>query len=176
MNNKYPGKSPIDKKAYEWHINRMLKFMGELDTDKSYADIGINNKKIEYIKQKTCIFVVQINSVDFNFAKLSGQFDVIFCFELLEHLQNPLWFMKQLKSILNDNGMIYLTMPNNLIWSPYHFFEMSPRHFSKWILIPLDLKIVKYKRLKAPVIFRFGIRPLIRFLLNSTYIYKIKTK
>ena len=76
-------------------LNRaMLKF---IDTrEPNYADIGELNSKIEYIKKELNISVKQIDC-DFNFDYLFGNYNTIFCFEVLEHLQNPLFFMSQIK-------------------------------------------------------------------------------
>jgi 2-polyprenyl-3-methyl-5-hydroxy-6-metoxy-1,4-benzoquinol methylase len=129
---------------------------------------------------------------DFNFDRFPAKkYDVIFCFEVLEHLQNPLWFMAQIKSILKDHGTLYMTTPyrKNYVWPETHFHEMSGDRIQKWLLSPLGLKIVKKKRLryvKEKKQFLIGIRPIIRLLktgnfapimnifLSTTWIYKIK--
>jgi SAM-dependent methyltransferase len=38
-------------------------------------------------------------------------FDVIFSFEVLEHLMNPLWNLCECRRVLKDEGTIFLTTP-----------------------------------------------------------------
>lgn len=42
------------------------------------------------------------------------KFDVVLCRHTLEHVDNPLSFLKKIKSILNTNGLLYLEVPNIL--------------------------------------------------------------
>jgi len=177
MNIKKPGHCEISTKNDIRLFKKIIKFV---ESSGKCAEIGKENIKMNYIKNYLGIKITQVDAQDFNFNILKGSYDTIFCFEILEHLQNPLWFMAQLKSILKHRGIIYLSMPcrPKLFWSKYHFFEMHPKHFQKWILNPLDLKIIKKKK----IFFSFdgigwhliGIRPLLRLFYNYTIIYKIQ--
>ena len=138
-----------------------------------YADISKENPKMNFLKKMMRIKVDQIEVDDYNFDPLpkSKRYDVIFCLEVLEHLQNPLYLMRELKSILKDNGTIYLTMPSNPGYLKYtfHFNEMKKKHFEQWILNPLDLQIVRHIKFNFVNDWRaifFGIRPIIRAIKN----------
>lgn len=135
-------------------------------------DMGEKNPRMEYLKQRLDLKVDQIERDDFNFAVLPfKKANTVFAFEIVEHLQNPLWFMHQLKQL--TDGAIYVIMPSNprWLWHEMHFFEMGRKHFEKWILTPLGLKIVRYKKIifiaswKAYLI---GFRPLMRLLTGKT--------
>jgi len=142
------------------------------------ADIGCINAKSLYISKSFNVNIDQIDC-DFNFDVLPvNKYDIIFCLEVLEHLQNPLFFMKNLKLMLRENGIIYLSTPGRpqILWTKHHFFEMNEKHLTKWILEPLGLKIIKRKKimLRRPFwTYSTGIRPLLRFFLSYTTIYKI---
>ena len=180
---KYPGKNDPDL------IMKLDKRMTDKFTDFIHhvffpiADVGeINAKKIYLAKKFNCT-IYELNCEDFNFPEFSGKYQTIFCFEILEHLQNPLLFMQELTKCLEDDGDLFLSMPGRIrfMWSKTHFFEMPEKHFSKWILNPLDLKIVRSKkiRIKSKITFRsfIGIRPIIRLFLipfNYTTIYQIQ--
>ena len=135
-------------------------------------DLGEKNPRMEYMKEYLKIEVEQIDAEDFNFDKLqhNRKADVVFAFEVIEHIQNPLHFVRELKK-LTDNS-IYAIIPCNArwLWHKMHFFEMNRKHFEKWILNPLDLKIIRYKKIifvsswKAYLI---GFRPLIRLLTGK---------
>jgi len=158
------------------YVNKIIPFMGKDPIFKTgqIADIGPENPKIRLIGEKLGFVATPIVVDDFNFDKLphGKKFDVIFCLEVLEHLQNPLFFMKELKDLLNDDGTIYLSMPSNpkFMWAEFHFYEMKRKHFEKWIVIPLGLKIVKHKRFNYVTDWRsvfIGIRPLIKILTGK---------
>ena len=170
----WSGNPKYLKKFVDKKIIPFLKIKNE---DYCY-DMGEKNPRMEYIKERYKdlqfeINVIQINLDDFNFDWIFSPFpeaDIVFAFEIIEHLQNPLYFMSQLKKI--TDGSIYVIMPCNprWLWHKMHFFEMNRKHFEKWILNPLDLKIIRYKKIifvsswKAYLI---GFRPLIRLLTGK---------
>ena len=47
-------------------------------------------------------------------SKTKKHFDLILHFELIEHLHDPFTFCKTLRSLLNDNGLMYFHTPNIL--------------------------------------------------------------
>jgi len=168
-------------------INKIVKFVDEF----SYpiADISEPNTKMEMIAEQLNFLkkVEYIHGVDYNFCYLctSKVYRTIFCLEILEHLQNPLFCMANIEVMLNQNGIIYLSMPARpkLFWPDFHYNEISPKRFKKWILEPLYLKVVKQAFIRNPLKIKFrnliGIRPIIRiilFMLNGSYIYKIVKK
>lgn len=138
-------------------------------------DVGEANPRMEYIKERLDIRVFQIDLGDFNFDRLYSKAVAVFAFEVIEHLQNPLWFLRELRRCLTDDGSIYVTIPCNprWLWHEMHFFEMDKKHFEKWILEPLDLKIVRYKKIifiESWRVYLIGIRPLFRLLTGKTTI------
>ena len=153
------------------HKNELLSFIDKSYIDKSltYADIGNPNPKMNMLKEAAGIDVDQIAVPDFNFDPLpkKKKYDVIFCFEVFEHLQNPLFLMRELKSILKDSGTVFVTMPSNpyFLCRDFHYNEIRKKKFVKWILSPLDLVLTKYKKRNHVNDWRaifIGVRPLIR--------------
>lgn len=75
------------------------------------------------------LYEIDVNQIDefFNDKK----FDVITFFEVLEHLDSPLDFIKRIKSLLKTNGYIVLSVPNRgrLIKSKG---DRPPKHFTRW--------------------------------------------
>lgn len=134
-------------------------------------DLGETNPRMEYLKERLDINVEQIDSEDFNFDELlSNKADAVFAFEVIEHLQNPLWFVRELKKL--TDGSIYVIIPCNprWLWHEIHFCEMGKKHFEKWILKPLDLRIVRYKKIifiTSWKIYLIGFRPLIKLLTGK---------
>ncbi len=170
--------SPNPKYLKKFVDKKILPFLNIKCGDYCF-DLGEANPRMEYMKKRLNIKVTQIDLDDFNFSelnKLQSQFykaDAVFAFEVIEHLQNPLWFMRELKKL--TDGSIYVILPDTprWLWHEMHFCEMGREHFEKWLLKPLDLKIVRYKKIIFITSWRkylIGFRPLIRVLTGKTTI------
>jgi len=158
---------------------KILPFIKIRHWDACYCDIGEVNPRMEYIKEKLPIKVHQVDSEDFNFYNaLRTGADVVFAFEVIEHLQNPLFFVRELSRMISETGSIYVIMPCNprWLWHKMHFNEMKKKHFEKWILKPLDLKIVRYKKIIFIASWRtylIGFRPLFRLITGKTTMHNM---
>jgi hypothetical protein len=137
-------------------------------------DIGEKNPRMEYLKEKMDMEVIQYISSDLNFDTVLHKFDpdIIFCFEVMEHLQNPLLLMSRMKHAIWDSGSIYIIIPCNprWLWHEKHYFEIDRRHFDKWIVKPLGLRIVRYKHITSINwrAYLIGVRPLFKVLTRKT--------
>jgi Methyltransferase domain len=177
----YPGKNLPCELVFDKRLcDKMIEFIGDIQGP--ITDIGESNEKSSYIAEKLNCAINQLTCEDFNYPTFSGKYKTIFCFEILEHVQNPLLFIRSVSSCLEDGGVLYLTTPGRvkLMWPRYHFFEMTPKHLQKWICEPLGLFIVRSRKMplrKIWTIWDFiGIRPLLRLpfkLFNGTNMYKI---
>jgi SAM-dependent methyltransferase len=174
--------SGINVKVITKYVDKIIPFIRKEGTFSTglIGDVGPENPKINLIGEKLGFVAIQILADDFNFDKLSfkQKFDIVFCFEVVEHLQNPLYFMSELKNIIKDTGSIILSTPSNprFMWPEYHFNEMTKKRFEKWILTPLNLKIVKYKRFNFVADWRaifIGGRPLFRIITGKTSIKEV---
>ena len=166
----------VNKKRLLRYMRKFLPFLAVKETDKC-IDMGETNPKMEYIKNELRINVTQVSDIDFNFGTLDkyyGSADVVFALEVLEHVQNPLWFMREMKRCLKNNGSIYVTLPSNpkWLWVDGHYFEIPRKHFEKWIVEPLGLRIVRHKKITNRNIWRgllIGYRPLMRVLRGHAH-------
>lgn len=174
-----PGKYEHNDYMPTKFYDRIIDFINPVG---ACADIGCKNPKMEYIKNKLNIRVHQINAYDFNDCNLSGyKFDTIFFFEVIEHIQNPLHLMTQVKTMLKEGGTIYLSSPARpqFLWTEYHFHEMKPERLQKWIFEPCGLVVKRKEKLKVPYPFwKFfpGIRPIFRLFFTHTWIYELQNK
>ena len=57
-------------------------------------------------------------------------FDVIVSFETIEHIKNDLTFLKEVKRILKQEGLLLLSCPN-IVWSKKHDIH-NPFHFREY--------------------------------------------
>ncbi len=66
-----------------------------------------------------------LTSIDFYCGSISDpavsrRYDVVICSEMLEHLQEPANFIGELKSIMKEDGLLLVTVPNG-----FGFFELD---------------------------------------------------
>ncbi len=73
-----------------------------LGIDKDYIDEKYKRDNIEFLK------------LDLNNNKIEGKYNAIVCFETIEHLLNPDMFLDNLYNILDDKGILILSVPNSL--------------------------------------------------------------
>lgn len=184
MNNLLPGRNP------QWMVmienkNQFEKYAAFLDGCMigEICDLGEKNAKMEYLKKRFNIQVDQIENIDFdgvNFVR--KYYDVVCCFEVLEHLTNHKRFMKYLVALLKDKGRLFLSVPHRpftFLWGEFHYCEVAPWRLKRFILEPLGLEVVRMKRIHTFHHLRYyltGLRPFMRLFFNSTYIYEIKKK
>ena len=120
---------------------------------------------------------------DFNKELLTPKekYDTILCFEVLEHLVNPMVFMENLREKLSEDGTLYLSTPVAGFLSVY----MCPQHFCEYKPEPLmEFFDCAGFRVEAMEIFRpwpwwfyfTGFRPMLRFFTNKTQLYALKLK
>ena len=75
------------------------------------------------------------------------QFDVVTCFETIEHVANPEVLMKNIVNAVKPGGIIYLSTPNDLNktddnrWHKVHFDFYSLFHFIKDHVGDKDIKL-----------------------------------
>lgn len=85
-------------------ISNCCKKIVGIDVNKSYIDIAkqkYNNSNIEYIVK------------DIDYENIVGTFDYIICFETIEHVIYPNLLLQKLYNALNENGIIFLSVPNS---------------------------------------------------------------
>ena len=75
-----------------------------VDRNKKYLNVAqkkYNSNNIEY------------KCIDLDSDSINGSYDGIVCFETLEHLKYPDNFLKNLYDILDENGIIIMSIPNS---------------------------------------------------------------
>ena len=107
-----------------------------------------------------------------NYFYTLGKYKTITSFEVLEHLQNPLLYLKSIYNCLDENGILYLTTPINfgldMLKGEFHFHEFNEYELM-FCLHEAGFKDVKIKRIKTYILKNYGIRPIIRKLRDMLY-------
>jgi hypothetical protein len=103
--------------------------------------------------------------------------DVVLMMEVLEHLLNPLLFLRKLKERATFTSMV-VTFPSrpSWLWTPIHFHEMRRDRF-EYLCKLAGYEIIAWKTGRVPEKwynkFR-GIRPFFRYFVNHHYMALIK--
>jgi 2-polyprenyl-3-methyl-5-hydroxy-6-metoxy-1,4-benzoquinol methylase len=146
----------FEKYSERWEFEKVLDFIpfknakildigcGEgyflkLAKEKGFEAFGIdfNEKAIEIAKEKFGLKNVYPYTIEEFIEKFPNEkFDIICFFHLLEHLDDPLKFMKNIKKILKENGYIAFSLPNPKRFSLYfnlrETWDFPPHHLTRW--------------------------------------------
>lgn len=112
-------------------------------------------------------------SLDLNWPWPWGKkYNTITCFEVLEHIQNPLLLLVIIREHLSKNGKLYLTTP--VLWfigkGKYHFTEYSRDDLLELVEMS-GMKVTGFERIRGYTwCWRyFGIRPIIRLIRDVLF-------
>lgn len=125
----FTGKKILDYgsgngKLFEYLIEKKW-----VNKDQLYG-VDIEQSHLDYIKEH--VWVTNLSLVDLETQKTTlewGQFDVIFCLDIIEHSERPDDILIELKRLLKDDGTIVLCTPNRLTryinLELFHTFKLS---------------------------------------------------
>jgi SAM-dependent methyltransferase len=118
---------------------------------------------------------------DLDVGTIEGQWGSILCFEVLEHLGNPLHLLLQMRGALAPGGFIWLSTPLIARWRPdsfragNHVFEFS-RPQLEFLLHRGGLRIAEEYtfRYKPVAAYLRGLRPLVRLFSDRCILLKLE--
>lgn len=106
--------------------------------DAGYEVWGVDfvAEKVEAARKRRGLENVYVMSVDSLAAQLAGKgFDVVTCFEVLEHLEDPAGFIRSLKGLLNPGAYLALSVPNRgRTLARFDGEDGPPHHLTRWSL------------------------------------------
>jgi SAM-dependent methyltransferase len=153
--NPYRVRELIGVKIYRGYHKTFLKRNKAFPEDAKILDLGCGTGEfISELKKRGC----QVWGLDFdrkaikiarqqfgleNVYSLSFEeffkkenlpkFDIITFFEVLEHLDNPLEFVQNVKSLLKPDGRIVLSVPSReRMLANLNNWDFPPHHFTRW--------------------------------------------
>ncbi len=115
-------------------IQRYKKFAGHLYyTSQDFGEYSGGEEflgnKVDYWPSENCDIICDIKNIPLE----DETFDFILCSEVIEHLIDPYYALKELKRILKKNGKILITAPFRSLYHQSPFFYYSG--FSKFWFI-----------------------------------------
>lgn len=137
--------------------------------------IGIDVQKVNKPKNYSDVFKVNLNKEKMPFGKNS--FDTVIAGEVVEHVENPSFFLREINRILKPNGKFIVSTPHGCYyWEIIRnlFFSKMPsidvgEHLSNWNILDFErllnkngFKVIKkygsvltiplpFKRIRIPV-------------------------
>jgi SAM-dependent methyltransferase len=174
---KYDGSDNLDNINNRHRLKVYRKFIGCPPKFINTFDVGLPN----YISNGLNIAFCTHQSCDFNYEIRGAlrEFHYVTCFEIINHVMNPLQLMEQIYDLLAPGGTCYISCP--VLW-----------------LIPWDhckYNFSNYKPKKLKVLFEYagfetvrceihnpwpwwwmfyGFRPFLRTLLNRIQIWELR--
>lgn len=150
-----------------------------------YYAVEFDSKSIEQCRLRGITHIIH-TQFDCNTAsQIHSQFDIILLLEVLEHQPNPKEFLEFVFNLLDQDGLIILTVPNRERFflqyvefqgdlPPHHFLRFNTtffrKNFAQHILYLQDFRhIYKVKSIKAAALkltSRFNIHPAGWFVLS----------
>ena len=90
-------------------------------------------------------------------------YKTILCFEVIEHLLNPLLLLTECKKLMRPDAQMYISYPTHnfkVFWTSGHFHEYDKSRF-EYLLKVAGLNVVDYRE-KVGRSKKIGIRPLLK--------------
>jgi 2-polyprenyl-3-methyl-5-hydroxy-6-metoxy-1,4-benzoquinol methylase len=119
-----------------------------------HRGIKTDGLDIELGAVKYCNETYKLDSLHQSFESFETdkKFDAIFMFDVLEHFVSPQDMLEKAKSMLNDEGFIYIQVPNVLglkvpfghgLGLPYHLWQFDHANIKK-LFKKVNLEVVQY--------------------------------
>jgi len=93
-------------------INSRIVADYEYDID-SFDVVDMSESSLEMAKSVISLNTVNYICIDAMIMKPKKKYDLIILGEILEHLDDPLSMLKKMRTLLNDDGVIWVTVPMN---------------------------------------------------------------
>lgn len=113
-------------------------YLASMTKCKEITGIDISEEAVKYANSYFAHPKIEFKVQDINKDALSDKFDLVTCFETIEHIINPLEFLKAIVKSLNARGRIILSVPNEEIL-PFNkdIFKFHVKHYTKEELMDL---------------------------------------
>jgi SAM-dependent methyltransferase len=152
-----------------------LSFIGDKLSGKC-LDIGANNPFTQEMRKHLNVEIDNTEG-DLDETELHGEYDVVFCFEVIEHLFNPLFHLRQVNKVLKPGGRAFISTPRNrprFLWFEHHFHEMYLKNLLDLVHYA-GFRVERQELIRVhPWWFYFtGIRPFFRMFFDRVWIMEL---
>jgi hypothetical protein len=145
--------------------NQLNEYLATIDIDgRTVLDVGVQDKPtsrltkgvasrydtLDIDAQWNPTFVADLNAewsewVSKTYSESAGNYDTVFCIEVLEHCWNPVNAIKNLVGMMREGGELYISTP---FINPHHDFVDYLRYTNEWyrdVLPKVGLEVIEIK-------------------------------
>lgn len=108
------GKKVLDAACGTGYGMNIMSFVASdvIGLDISYEAIEYAKANYKFSNKPNSFFTVNLSETNFAVVPFKNNIDVITSFETIEHLENPDFFLKNVKDSLVDDGLFIFSIPN----------------------------------------------------------------
>jgi len=195
MKNRQIVERVIPEKGKEWLLRQQITFyqlIASFVRDKKVLDAGCgcglgswiwfqngaklvraydNSREVlDFAKKNYKSPILIFEKLDFNKQKFPFKefFDIACSLDVIEHLRNYQFYLKNIFLSLKKGGILFLTTPNanfSLGINKFHFHEFTPEELEQ-VLIEVGFKILERRSLSINIVSRLGGKYLPDFIVS----------
>jgi len=141
------GKDVLDVACGTGYGMYLMSYLAKSVSGYDYSAVAIKEAQKFPFKCDTCLEIRNLEDTNTLSNHKHEKFDVVTCFETIEHVKNPESLLKHIKEITKPGGMVYISTPNDLNktdnnkWHKVHFDFYSLFHLLKDIFGDIDIKL-----------------------------------
>ena len=175
----------------EDHFDPLLVWLSQfVDFNKSLRSIGTTYKDITLIQKinqlilgnnlpvkvdllsshdDTLEFTYELLKSNYNLTRLSGKYDFIAARHILEHVPNPLQFIRRMLGHINDKGILYLELPSPKYLANHGYAAQAWEEHCSYFTTQSLLKMASQMQLQCEIVFfENGCEPLLCAVLKKS--------
>lgn len=175
---------PFSETTNSRRLERTLSFLHQEGVALPALDLGGESPLLEQIRRK---LKIEVGSTDFDLdsCTLAGPLKTIFLFEVIEHLGSPLRILQEIHKALDDDGILFLSMPlvvsrfrpTGWLRDEHHIFEMDRRQFD-FLIKNAGFEIERDNVARMQPLWRYftGFRIFIRLFTDRNLLVKLRKR
>lgn len=121
------GKDVLDIATGSGYGMYLMSYLAKSVSGYDYSQEAIDEAKKFPYRCDACLEIRNLEEDNSLSNHKHEKFDVVTCFETIEHVANPEILLKNIKAVINPGGVIYISTPNDLKeedknkWHKVHF-------------------------------------------------------
>jgi len=131
-----PNRSVLDIGCGEGYGAALLSVQAAEVVGIDYSPAAIGHARSTYRRRNLRFVVADATRLD----PAIGRFDVVTCFEVIEHLGNPEGLLDTIARTLNPGGLLVLSTPNGLVDRLFDVVRGEHYEYHINVLTPMDLR------------------------------------
>jgi len=128
-----------------WLLSKQARRVVGIDS----SDEVIVEARKRYRNENLTFYVMDALDID-----ILGKFDLVTCFEVIEHLNNPLPLVDKIFFLLREGGRVIASTPNSKYTksNPYHLQSFTTKEFCNLFLSRFEINNVQGQVLRIPIL------------------------